>query len=402
MKIVFLSDDFPPQSFGGGGISTFDLALGVKNAGHEVYVVTTCRKVEESGESEYNGLKIFRIASNYSPKWRAYLSIYNPKVIRKLEKILEELRPDIVHVNNVHFYLSYYSIKLSKRYAQKVVFTARDAMSFSFGKLETEKYLKTFDARLTALDQLRQARKRWNPFRNILIRHFLGYADKILAVSLALQQALEQNGINNVKVAHTGLNVSDWQASNEEVSLFKSNSLTGNKLVFFAGRISKAKGSEVANQVMTKVQKEIPEARLLIAGGSGHWVNRDEMRIAYATSDIVLVPSVCFDALPRVVLEASASGKPVISTPYGGAKEIIENGVTGYIIDPFNTDEMARKIVDLFKDSEKAKSFGKAGHERIKSHFNLEKKVEEILDCYKYLINGRNGDSISRLAVSNR
>lgn len=104
------------------------------------------------------------------------------------------------------------------------------------------------------------------------------------------------------------------------------------------------------------------------------------MRIAYVVSDVVLVPSICFDALPRVVLEASASGKPVISTPYGGAKEVIEDGVTGYIVNPFDTEEVVRKIVGLLLDGEKAKHFGEAGRERIKTKFNIDNKIAEFLD----------------------
>ena len=56
MKVVILQDDFPPESFGGAGISTYELAKGVQEAGHEVYVITAGRANEES---EYNGLKVF-------------------------------------------------------------------------------------------------------------------------------------------------------------------------------------------------------------------------------------------------------------------------------------------------------------------------------------------------------
>ena len=79
MKILFLQDDFPPQSFGGAGISTYDLAHGMKKAGHEIFVVTTCRKESDAGELDYQGLKVFRIVNNYSGRWRAYLSLYNRK-----------------------------------------------------------------------------------------------------------------------------------------------------------------------------------------------------------------------------------------------------------------------------------------------------------------------------------
>src|SRR3990167_770143 len=102
MKIVFLSDDFPPTSFGGAGISTYELALGMKKAGHEVFVITTCRKGSDAGEIEYQGLRVFKIASDYAPRWRAYISLYNIPVIRRVESLLKEIVPDVVHINNVH------------------------------------------------------------------------------------------------------------------------------------------------------------------------------------------------------------------------------------------------------------------------------------------------------------
>src|SRR3990167_4766627 len=185
MKIVFLSDDFPPQSFGGAGISTYELALAMLEAGQDVSIITTCREKEEAGESEDKGLKIFKIASNYPGEWRAYVSLYNAPVVRKLEDILKRVKPDIVHANNIHHYLSYHSLKIAKKYA-KVVITFRDAMSFSFGKLMTRKYLESLDAKVTWLDHLKQAKLRWNPFRNLIVKYYLGYVDQKFAVSYAL------------------------------------------------------------------------------------------------------------------------------------------------------------------------------------------------------------------------
>ena len=378
MKIVFLSDDFPPQSFGGAGISTYELALAMLEAGQDVSVITTCREKGEAGESEYKGLKIFKIASDYPGKWRAYVSLYNAPVVRELENILKRVRPDVVHANNIHHYLSYHSLKVAKRHAKVVVITFRDAMSFSFGKLKTEKYLKSFDAHLTWLDQLRQARKRWNPFRNLMIKYYLGYVDKKFAVSYALKEALEQNGIKNVEVVHTGIDLEEYSSSPREHN---------KKTIFFAGRLSEAKGAKVVERAMQTISKEMPDVELVTAGTGDKWLNRDKMRMAYAATDVVIVPSVCFDALPRTVLEASASRRPIISTPYGGAKEVIEDGVTGYIIDPFKPDELAEKIIDLLKNPEKAEKFGKAGYERVKKDFNLDKVTDSLLDKFAKSIN---------------
>lgn len=408
MKIVFLSDDFPPQSFGGAGISTYDLALGMKEAGHDVFVITTCRKENEAGESQYNGLHIYKIATEYQGRWRAYRSLYNPSVVRKVDSFLKHTKPDIVHINNVHFYLSYHCFKLARKYA-KVVWTARDVMSFSYGKLETERFLKNFDYRLTWLDHVRQAGKRWNPLRNIIIRKYVRCAHKLFAVSDALKNALFQNGIRNVEVMHTGMPLHLWGVTDAEILQFKKRfNLENKKVLLFGGRLDSAKGDTQTLQAMVSVVKKIPNAVLFVVGkidgraqyikkeaeklGIGDhiiftdWIKENQMKYMYAISDVVVVPSICFDAFPRIVLEAMVSKKPVIGTCYGGAPEIIVDGVTGYVVNPFKVEDMARKIIDVLGNEVKKNSFGLAGYERVRNLFNLKDKIKMLSVVYKELI----------------
>lgn len=409
MKVVFLADDFPPASFGGAGISTYELALGVKKAGHEVFIITTCRNESEAGESEYHGLKMYKIASDYPERWRAWLSLYNPPVVRQVKEILKELRPDIVHANNIHFHLSYYCLKLAKKYAKAVVWTARDAMAFSYGKLATERYFKTGDARLSGLDNFLQAGRRYNPFRNICIKRLLRYADAKFAVSDALRSALEQNGIADVAVMRTGADAAEYTASPRETEDFKrKHGLSDKRIVLFAGRLSGAKGGRAALDAMAAAAKEIPDAVLLVAGGTdGYarlmekeaslsgtrdnvvftgWIGREEMKAAHAASDIVLVPSLYLDAFPRTVIEAMAAGKPVVATRYGGAPEIVVDGKTGYVVDPFDVPSLAEKIDGLLHDREKAARFGAAGRERIQAEFDINDTVALLVTRYSALL----------------
>ena len=58
MKILFLSDDFPPNSFGGTGIVAHDLAIGLHVKNHDVFIITTVRKKSEEEKIEIEGLKI--------------------------------------------------------------------------------------------------------------------------------------------------------------------------------------------------------------------------------------------------------------------------------------------------------------------------------------------------------
>lgn len=402
MKIIFLSDDFPPTSFGGAGISTYELAKGVQKAGHEVFIITTCRKESGVGESEYDGLKVYTIASDYHERWRAWVSLYNPKVVCHVEELLKEIQPDVVHANNIHFHLSYYCLKAAKRYAKAVVFTARDTMAFTYGKLSTKRYLNNFDARISWLDNLKQAGKRWNPLRNFCIKRYLGYADKIFSVSDALKKALEQNGIKNVETMHTGADVSQWQVPQDQIVGFKAKyGLVNKKVLLFGGRLSTSKGADIALGILDSLKKEIPDAVLLIVGDGdagvfksmqkNHikftgWIEREEMKTVYAAANIVLVPSLYLDAFPRTVVEAMASERPVIGTCYGGAPEIIEDDVTGYVVNPIHIKEVAEKTLALLRDTALAKRFGKAGRERVRATFNLKSYVEQYLNWYERLV----------------
>jgi glycosyltransferase involved in cell wall biosynthesis len=392
MRILILSDDFPPQSFGGAGYSTFYLACGLKKAGHQIFVITTVRDKKDEGSIDYEGLKVFRIFSNYHERWRAYLSLYNPRTVKKVRKLIQEIKPDIVHAHNLQPNLSYYCLKIAKKFSKAVFFTARDTMSFTYGKLATEKYLKHFNSRVNWQDHLKQAQKRYTPSRNFLIRRCLKYVDKVFAVSNALKGALEQNGIKNVEVSHTGIDVDGWQVSSEKIEEFKKkHKLEGKKVVFFGGRISELKGIEQIKQAMDKIKKEIPETVLLVVGKGGiGWLSGEELRAAYACVDVVIVPSIYLDPFPRMNLEAMAVKKPVVGTCFGGTPEIVQDGITGYVVNPFNVELMAEKILDLLKNPQKAKQFGEAGYQRIKKHFSSEAHVAQTIAWYEKLTSNKN------------
>jgi glycosyltransferase involved in cell wall biosynthesis len=408
MKITFLQDDFPPQSFGGAGISSYELALELKRLGHFVSVITTCRKPEEEGETEYNGLKIYKITTDYHERWRAYVSLNNVPVVKKVEEILERERPDIVHANNIHQYLSYASLKSAKKYAKGVVLTLRDTMPITYGKLQTKRYLENLDPHITFMDNLRDARKRWNPFRNFLIKRYLRYVDQIVAISRAVRNAFVANGIKDIKVIYNGLNIDDWIIDPHKAEEFRDKyGLKGKKVILFNGRLSAAKGGDKVVEALKLVCGDVPEALLLVVGKMDEyatimkdkarslgiednlvftgWIERNDVRVTYGLSDVVLMPSLYLEPFGRINLEAMLSRKPVVGTCFGGVPEIVEDGVTGYVVNPHNSGLMAAKITELLLDTDKNLSFGNAGYERAVKYFNLKDKVEEYVGLYQTL-----------------
>lgn len=406
MKILILSDNFYPESKGGADKVAFNLAKGFFKKGYQVYVLTTTQDIScESFSEDVEGIKVFRIyVPFYNEKWRAYLSLYNPKAVKKVKKILKKIEPDIVNTHNIHYYLSYYSLKLAKKNSKAVFLTAHDVMSFHYGKMfefinqDNLEIPNEFNYKITFWQQIKRFKKRYNPFRNIVIRHYLKYTDKIIAVSQALKKALNQNGIKNVDVIYNGIDVEEWQISQNRIEEFKSKfDLDNKKVVLFGGRLSSLKGGNEIIKAMELVSKKIPNAVILVLGEENsyaqkikqiagkknvrliftEWIEKDELKAAYWSSDLVVTPSIYLDPFPTVNLEAMACKKPVVGTCFGGTLEIIENKKTGYIVNPFNIKLMSGKIINLLDNFEKRKSFGECGYEKVKNNFNLDKQLEK-------------------------
>ncbi|MFA5173387.1 MAG: glycosyltransferase family 4 protein [Candidatus Paceibacterota bacterium] len=409
MKILILSDGFPLEEEGGASIVAFNMAKGLVEKGEEVLVFTTTKNKNSEGESIYDDLRIMKVFSNYNERWRAYISIYNYLVLKKLKKIIAEFKPDVIHAHNIHIGISYGALKIAKRSGAKVFITMHDVMSFSYGKLRTKRYLKTAaegkpDYRVSFWDNLKMAKKRFNPWRNFLIRKYLRYADKIIAVSAALKEALEQNGINNVAVIKNGIDFRKFQnLEGKDEARLKFQVSDNEKTILFGGRPSAAKGVKQLFEALKSIKdkcfkviifgenekrkEEIKEEakrkgileKIIFLGK----VPNKEIKDIYKKADLLVVPSVCFDSFPTVILEAMATGIPVIATVFGGAKEMVLDGKTGFIVNPFKTKELAEKIEEVLLDEEKAKKFGEEGKKRAEKEFNSDNWIEDISGIYR-------------------
>jgi len=251
MRILFLSDDFLPDSdiVGGAGIVTFRLAQKFKSLGHDVFAVTATKDKAKSGIFLIEGINVYRLHTKYySDRWRAFRSVYNPGVIPELKKILYQVKPDIVHAHTIHLYLSYQSLVVAKYFAKKVFLTAHDIMPVYQGTftdfIDPSKPLcpTTFDYLVSPLKAFTRFRFRFNPFRNMFIRRRLSAIDGVITVSDALRDALSQNGVVVKKTIHNGIEGENWLVSDGYVSEFKNKyKFQGSEVVLFGGRLS---GSE--------------------------------------------------------------------------------------------------------------------------------------------------------------
>lgn len=398
MKILFLNDFIPPRNVGGPGFRNFEVAKELKKRGNDVYFITSCQDRAEEVEETKNGIKIFNVYSKYPLKYRHYVSVCNLMILGKVKKIIKELKPDVTHVDTVHTHLSYASVKAAKKYSKAVFLTSRDSMIFHYGKFfPKKKKCGELDYKTSWIKDLKIARKRYNPLRNIMIKYYLKYADKIFAISNDMARALKQNGITNVEVLYNGIPIPE-----PEPLYIENNS----KTIFFPGRTSYAKGIYALLDAFPIIKKEVPSAKALIAGATEEgkkeivrymakigleekdvevlgWLSNEEVHKIYDKIGVVATPSICADFLLGVNLEAAAHKRPVVTTCFGGAKEFILDGETGYVVNPYDKKELADRITDILLDGGKARRFGEASFRRLKEKFSIDIHVDKLLEFYR-------------------
>ncbi len=405
MKILILSDDFPPKSSGGAGLVAFMQAKELANRGHSVSVITTFQEEDSDEKIDFEGMTVYRIYTKYNMFFRAYISLVNLGIIFKVKNILKEIKPDVVHAHNVHQYLSYKVLDYAKQYSKKVFITFHDVMSFHYTKLYPKRVGDKFDYKVSWIYQLKNFRLQYNPFRNILIKKYLKNIDQKFAVSGALKDALEQNGIGGVEVLHNGLNIHDFKENQERIREFKDKyDLNDKKVLFFSGRISRAKGIDVCINLIREISKTTQNIRILIAGKENEyiksllnknenksikdkiiftgWLNRTDVVSAYYSADLIPVLSLYLDPFPTTNLEAMATKKSVLGTCYGGTQEIIKDGLNGFIVNPNNFDFVLEKAKLLIENSSMAIRFGDAGFERLNSMFLIKNQIDRLEDVY--------------------
>ncbi|MFP4322340.1 MAG: glycosyltransferase family 4 protein [Anaerolineales bacterium] len=405
MHIMILADRIPPHHIGGAGKVAWDYARGYAQAGHRVSVITATPEASYTLTRE--GIAIYALHSRYPVRWRAWWSLYNPQVMRKLGPLLDALHPDAIHAHNIHADLSYAALCAAHRRDIPVAWTAHDVMSFAYTKLihhidATTCQVKPAQLRLPVLYNLRQMRARYNPLRNLIIQRVLRRCvQHRIAVSETLQAALQANNVGTFTVLHNGLVPGDFAPPTQaqQSQLRQALNLVGHPVVLFSGRLSALKGGPQLLAALDIVVTHMPEARLLILSatpvdgrwlqGLPHitpahicesgWLSGDDLLAAYALADVVVVPSVYLDPFPTVALEAMALGQPVIGSCFSGAQEAIINGQTGYILNPHDTHELARKLLGLLQDARLRQQMGEASRARFLAHFTHSQRIEKML-----------------------
>ena len=411
MRILFLNDLSDPR-IGSSIRQMYQLGERLRALGHETALATAVQDPGDAGETSIEGMRVFRIHSDYPVRFRGYVSLGNPRTREPLRRILEAFRPDVVHAHLVHTHLSYASLGLARRSGAGVVFTAHDVMTFCYQKLtcfhggeERGGSLRDYEAYWQKCIPCQ--RLRWNPWRNASIRRALARdVHRFVAVSAELAAAIRANRIRVDRTIHNALRPDPEVPAEAEVAAFRSRfGLAGKRVLTVAGRLHEQKGVVQLLAVVARLAGEFPDLRLLAMGRTEAWerefapaarelgvadrvvttgwLEGRELRAAYAATDVFATPSICFDTFGLVNLEAMEHGKPVVATLFGGSPEVVSDGRTGFVENPFDVEAFAGRVAELLRDPALCARFGAAGRERLLARFTIDRLAEEYLEEYE-------------------
>ena len=416
LKILILSDGWPPQSKGGAETIAHGLAGAYAASGHQVQVVTTVRQVSKTNDGceDEDGLAIVPIVSDYPKLLRPYLGLRNPAPSAAVAAAVRRFEPDVVHAHNVHRYLSYDALRRCRQAGAPVLLTLHDAMSVDYGRFTQgvrPEYRpgQAMDYRVRLLPTLCRYHVQYFPLRNAFIRRYLHTCtDARYTVSAALAEFLGTNGVRVDGHVHTGTDPDRFNtAEGPAVGLRERMGLGGRSLIALSGRLTEEKGSLAALHMLEGIRKGGHDAVLVALGGSPGdcpafdtlhqqlglseavaytgWLTDAALVEACQACDLFLVPSICLDAFPTVVLEAMACARPVIATCFGGASEAVQDGVTGYIANPYDTHRWVEHASALLSDGNLARQMGERGRERVRREFSMARCASRYLDLLEEL-----------------
>lgn len=409
MHIVILNDDALPHGRGGVAVIVDRLRHGYRSRGHAVTLVTTHQDAgtEPVVRSRDDAGEIISLFAPHPGKKRHSHIVSRTPFSDTLDAVLKELSPHVIHAHNVHDVMTFDALRVARMHAQKVFLTVHDAMIAAYARVGGPRYealaLKGKPWRMRWWDHLLTIGREFRPMRNAKIRRILAASvTNVIVYSHAMETFLHANGIRNTRYIHNGIDIAP-PPPHKDINAFRAAHALSGPSIFYAGRISEAKGIGALLAAMEKIVQAVPSVTLLIAGDRHRldphvkncspavsrairptgWISPNDMRIGFHATDVATTPSMYLDNFPTINLEAMEAGKPVVGTCFGGTPELVIDGETGYVVNPHDADAYADRLIRILKDPGMAKAMGEAGRKRVGASFSLSSQLDETLALFE-------------------
>ncbi len=401
MKILMVNKFLYPR----GGAETYLLKIGeeLSKRGHQV---------EYFGmydEKNIVGNKIEKYTTNMDFHKKGlkrclfpFKIIYSFEAKRKIKAVIENFKPDLIHLNNINFQLTPSIIDTAYRKKIPIIQTVHDYQMICPNHLLysnnhiCEKCIHGSNWNCTKYKCIHNSRIKSiiGSIEGILYRKILKTYRKVsLFISPSnflkekLLEADEKIYKNKVIAIHNFIELKQINDVNKE-----------NYILYF-GRLSEEKGLDI----FLDVCKELPNLQFIIAGTG--WLEDickeadkrlenvkfvgfktgKELETLISKAKFSVYPSVWYENCPLSILESESFGTPVITGNFGGMRELVEKNSTGILIDNMNKEELKEAIEQLYNDN-KLKNMEENCIKKRNEMMSLNEYCNKLIGIYEQVL----------------
>jgi len=402
MRILLLSNLYPPHVLGGAEILARDYVINLEELGHEVVVLTSSYGLP-AAQQDGNIWRTLHYApaAHFDPNrrlWRQinllpdyYQSFHNAANVKELQRVITATKPDVLYVWEITGIGLNSMLKALNAVNLPVVF-----------------HLGNYWLHYTLSPQTEQTRLQTRWLKKMLIGRVpsLTYTS-LIAVSQSVKQEYAGAGCDaeRIEVIYNGIDARFLNTPRNEDE--NSHDTTEPKVkdiqLIYVGRLHMEKGVMMILQALDILVKEqnryhfhlnifgdgdevyireleafVQQKRLVQCVTFHGKVPQDELIKHYDRSDIMLVPSIWKEPFGLVVAEAMARGLPIIASNLGGPSEIVTHDVDGLLIEPGKVQALVAAILQLSADPAKCKQLGQAARSTVRERFMIEENAKRV------------------------
>lgn len=230
--------------------------------------------------------------------------------------------------------------------------------------------------------------------------HILRFSTKVVCISTAVQEQFGRN--RKTMIVYDGIDVSLFNVR------YSAGKTDGLKRVGMIGRINYWKGQGLFIEAAGIVIKNRKDVRFFIVGDARKeykgleaelhkkadeygirenivftgFLTREKTIELLGSFDVFVLTSIQPEPFGLVVIEAMASGKAVVAPAEGGPPDIVEDGVSGMLVEPRNPKACAKAILYLLENDEVRQEMGKRARQRVEERFTIERTVSDTVRLY--------------------
>lgn len=390
-KVCFISPEYWPLT-GGTGSYVYYLSSQLLKNNYRIYVVTGSNQAQDVKVNPQLDVSFLKIPRTPIVKSFMLASASN----RKLRSVRDTAEVDVCHPQ----------LPLTPNFAvppnfgKTLVCTVHSTWKGEAEAIRGEPYLR--------LNSNEKFLVSFNWFLRFFEEGMLHRARKIIAVSHFTKWELTNYykiNANKIRVIHNGVDIDKFKPAGDKRKIKRELGFNPDDLAIVSvGRLYARKGLFTLIESMPAVIKHFPKAKFIISGKgqsdemakltahaervgvkeniifTGYYPDKKLPKL-YQAADVFAF-STFYEHHPFAVLEALATGLPVVTTTVGGIPETIENGKNGYLVEPFNTKQFSDKILYLLEHSTEAKEMGLKARRTVEQQLDWRIVVKDAMKVY--------------------